>query len=242
MDHGKLPSSCQCITCSAHLDTNCSFRSTVTGATFSLPDNHYDIDPISPCKTKNVVYLITCKKCSIQYVGQTGTMLRTRMSHYRSKITNKQSGSLVHDHFTLDDHNLTDLKVQILYHVKDGQFKNKSDIQEDLLNMEYYYQSVLCTFFPFGLNDKVETDNIYLKSYDFSLLHCLNTPFFVLPVPDFRKSTKRRGQNRKHSNKVRYSTEEFIRNVELLISQSRVRQIYLCMRSVSKNFLSECVN
>ena len=242
MDHGKLLSSCQCVTCDAHLDTNCSFRSTVTGATFSLPDNHYEINPDTPCKTKNVVYLITCKKCSIQYVGQTGTLLRTRMGAYRTKIRHKQSGSLVHDHFNLDDHSLSDLKVQILYHVKDGQFKNKSDIQEDLLNMEYYYQSVLCTFYPFGLNDKVETDNIYLKSYDFSLLHCLNTPFFIMPVPEFRKSTKIRGKNRKHSNKVKHSTEEFIRKVDSLISQFRVHQIYLFMRGLSKRFLSDCVN
>jgi len=35
------------------------------------------------CASRNVVYLITCKKCGLQYVGETSCMLRERLSNHR---------------------------------------------------------------------------------------------------------------------------------------------------------------
>ena len=36
----------------------------------------------------NVVYLITCKKCALQYVGSTIIMFRLRFSNHKSRIRN----------------------------------------------------------------------------------------------------------------------------------------------------------
>ena len=33
------------------------------------------------CGTKNVIYLISCKKCGVQYVGETSQTLRGRFNN-----------------------------------------------------------------------------------------------------------------------------------------------------------------
>ena len=38
------------------------------------------------CETKNVVYLISCKRCGIQYVGKTSQTLRSRINNHRNRL------------------------------------------------------------------------------------------------------------------------------------------------------------
>ena len=48
------------------------------------------------CKTKNVCYLINCKKCSQQYTGKTKLEFHLRMSNRKSDIrTNKKSTGMI---------------------------------------------------------------------------------------------------------------------------------------------------
>ena len=58
--------SCNSNRCShrLHINTRSSFSSHTTGETFHLHNN-------TNCKTKGVIYLVTCKKCQCQHVGQT---------------------------------------------------------------------------------------------------------------------------------------------------------------------------
>ena len=39
------------------------------------------------CKSKNVIYLVTCNKCSLQCVGSTSTELKVRFRNDKSSIT-----------------------------------------------------------------------------------------------------------------------------------------------------------
>ena len=53
-----------------------SFSSYITNSKFLLlytPNNK-----LPPCKIKNVIYLITCQNCNIQYVGKTEQCLGQR--------------------------------------------------------------------------------------------------------------------------------------------------------------------
>ena len=38
------------------------------------------------CGTKNVIYLISCRKCAVQYVGETSQTLRCRFNNHRSRL------------------------------------------------------------------------------------------------------------------------------------------------------------
>ena len=71
------------------------------------------------CKTKNIVYLISCDKCNMQYVGETENALHIRMNGHRSDITTKKLDKPVATHFNQPDHSLEDLKVMGIEKIED---------------------------------------------------------------------------------------------------------------------------
>ena len=86
-----------------HSDTRCStckqglFSTSITSSSNGKTLN---IKPPVTCKTKNVCYLINCKKCSQQYIGETKLQFHVRMNNHTSDIrTNKKSTGMVR-HFT----------------------------------------------------------------------------------------------------------------------------------------------
>ena len=75
------------------------------------------------CNTKNVVYLITCRVCGIQYVGSTTTTFRSRFNNHRSRINahlklsseNKRNDDFLYQHFHSSGHlGLSHLTIQLI--------------------------------------------------------------------------------------------------------------------------------
>ncbi|XP_072178703.1 synaptic vesicular amine transporter-like [Diadema setosum] len=64
------------------------------------------------CTTTNVVYLITCRICRIQYVGETKTTLKRRFYGHRSTVNTAKLDTPVGHHFNLPDHSITDMTLQ----------------------------------------------------------------------------------------------------------------------------------
>ena len=61
------------------------------------------------CKSSNIIHLITCTKCGVQYIGHTTEQLNSRLNRYRNqgekhmnKLSNKTSNPLVINHFYND--------------------------------------------------------------------------------------------------------------------------------------------
>ena len=54
------------------------------------------------CRSKNVVYLITCKVCSMQYVGETSREFGVRMREHWDKIRRGDTSQLIYAHFQSD--------------------------------------------------------------------------------------------------------------------------------------------
>lgn len=75
-----------CETCKLIEDNN-STSITTTGKIFHVKCN-------MNCNTKNVIYLITCKGCKGQYVGETGNELKTRMTVHRQQIRDRKTRKL----------------------------------------------------------------------------------------------------------------------------------------------------
>ena len=63
------------------------------------------------CKTRNLVYLIQCGKCDLQYISENANLLHIRMNGHRSDINTKKTDKPVVAHFKLPDHSLDDLHV-----------------------------------------------------------------------------------------------------------------------------------
>ena len=118
-DEGSKGCSGDCIECRSDckvgnfLLTTDNFRSQHNGKTFNIR-----VGPLH-CKTRMVIYLLTCKTCSIQYVGKSYPPFRARFNNYttqhRKYLERKQNNTLhigkkppqakFHAHFAQPDHN-----------------------------------------------------------------------------------------------------------------------------------------
>ena len=146
---------CQAITCDTH------FTSNVTGQTFEIRGGPYH------CNSRNVVYLMQCRTCHIQYTGSTGTddrdsdnRFRIRYNNYKTVhrvyVRRRKDGTLgkgpavsqaaLHAHFAQPDHN----------GIKDMSFKiiDCADNLTEIKKRESFWQHKLKTFIPNGLNSR----------------------------------------------------------------------------------------
>lgn len=114
-------------------------RNLTTGERFKLPWN-------IPLSTSNCVYIIQCKKCPKQYVGETRNSLRTRLSQhiYNIKQNHKSTTHLV-QHFR--QHCWKNLILRGLEH--DTEWTTTTRRKK-----ERYWIQRLDTGFPVGLNEK----------------------------------------------------------------------------------------
>ena len=123
-----------------------TFRSTVSGRIFYI--NHR-----FNCDSSGVVYLITCKKCEKQYVGNTVTPFRKRFNNHKSSLNRfgkgqkEICGKHLYSHFYTKEHlGIKDLSVMII----------------DVTNVynpterESFWMEKLCTYIPTGLNVREE--------------------------------------------------------------------------------------
>ena len=62
------------------------------------------------CGTENIIYLITCRKCGIQYVGETGQSLRKGLNNHRNRLK-KLSCQYLYQHFNSDGHTEDDINI-----------------------------------------------------------------------------------------------------------------------------------
>ena len=187
------------------------------------------------CKTKNVVYLLTCAKCGIQYVGMTTQTINSRFDGHRTKIRNKKVFTALCQHFRKECHTLSDIKVQIIYH-----FKGKDeDAKEVLLHVEDFYMKKLATVMPFGLNDHITDLNINLSSYDYQLFNRANTPFFPYPHPRKKRS---HGHRKNSKIKITHSyLKELMDKMVTFYKEYKLHDLYSLLRSSSKEVINICL-
>ena len=94
----------RCKTCPILVTTDMFARSS-TGQCFKLKLR-------TSCKTTKVNYLIQCRRCGLQYVGETGQPLHSQMNSYRFNIARGRiNDSPVAAHFTSEGHTKAELSV-----------------------------------------------------------------------------------------------------------------------------------
>ncbi len=62
------------------------------------------------CSSHYMIYLIECRKCGIQYVGQTTNSISMRLTAHMTDIR-KNKNTMVAKHFNMPDHSERDVKV-----------------------------------------------------------------------------------------------------------------------------------
>ena len=96
------------------------------------------------CRTSGVVYLLECRVCHIQYVGQIGNALKTRISNHLSSIRREDDELPVAIHFNSSRHTINDVTVRII-DIPGNQIQKR-------LSYEQAWIDSLQTLQPWGLN------------------------------------------------------------------------------------------
>jgi hypothetical protein len=124
----------RCEICDLVLTGN-RFSSGVTGDSFYI-NKHFD------CNSKNVVYLISCEVCAMQYVGTTNNF-RLRVNNHRSRLRKiKANDDILYKHFHSEGHSPDHFKIQII----------DSNDPKDPTRREGFWQYRLQSLTPLGLN------------------------------------------------------------------------------------------
>ena len=127
----------RCKTCKSIEIGAKEFTSNITNKQFKLRDS-------MDCNSANVVYLITCTRCMMQYCGECSTPLKIRMANHRYSIR-KGLDLPVAKHFNRPKHTLNDMKVMPIEKIKNDD-KNKRKQREAF----WIYE--LRTLSPEGVN------------------------------------------------------------------------------------------
>lgn len=72
------------------------------------------------CRSKNIIYVITCKRCNLQYVGQTGNTINERLRGHLADIKARNNLKPVSRHFTSDNHSSRDVTIVAIAQTPDN--------------------------------------------------------------------------------------------------------------------------
>ena len=142
------------------------------------------------CKTNNIIYLLECKICGLQYVGESINNIYERFSGHKSTIKGKKTNSYLVQHCNNGTCALTDLTITILENLELSNL-TKEEKNINLRKREDYWIHTLGTAYPFGLNDRVA------KYGDMSnvVVNCING---LMDHPSFNHPVKRKNRSRGH--------------------------------------------
>jgi len=96
------------------------------------------------CTTASVIYIISCKKCGAQYIGQTRNTMRERLYGHLADIRTQNQVKPVSKHFTSNNHTKEDMDLTII-----TQTSKNNNIR---LRTEEVYIVKMKTITPHGLN------------------------------------------------------------------------------------------
>ncbi|OCT94206.1 hypothetical protein XELAEV_18011874mg [Xenopus laevis] len=131
----------RCVTCS-YMEKSSEFVSNSTNI-------RYNNKCYFNCNTTYVVYLLTCKKCNIQYVGSTSRNLKCRMRQHIHSIESLSNSTTRH-FLECSDFDINNLKIQGIE--KFYQSPRGSHKMSKLRHREAYWIFTLDTRQPRGLN------------------------------------------------------------------------------------------
>ena len=184
----------RCATCPI-FSCNSNFHSNITRKKYSSINPNI-CKPLS-CNSCDIIYLISCRKCGYQYIGQTTQEFKQRLNGHRKSIRLKER--LIGQHFALPDHSPSDMQAQVVEKLIPLQGETKIQLRKRLLEREDYWMRELCTVWPYGLNDNVSgVGNVSSKYTDIDNIMSL-----------FNKNT-RRHRSHGHRKNTDLFTHQYI--------------------------------
>ena len=119
---------------------------------FNINESRKITDYIS-CNSKNLIYLIQCKKCHSQYIGETKRKLNERFGEHRRSILNHHqllNPTPVSLHFNQPGHSINDVQLIPLELIRSKRDSVRKAREAHLINKAK-------TLHPLGINRRDET-------------------------------------------------------------------------------------
>ena len=115
------------------------------GNTVKSKVNNYtvDINNAVTCKTRNMIYCISCKRCSEQYIGESERSLQERFSEDRGYVTNGNISKATGLHFNQRGHSVSDMSVTIVEKIYSNNQSFRKEREKMYINkMETKYKGM----------------------------------------------------------------------------------------------------
>ena len=90
---------------------------------------------------------MSCEKCGLQYVGETGRVLHIRVSGQHTNFQKK--GGIRGTHFSKESYNFN---IPIIEKITPDQNHNEGKLKSKWQERELFWQKELGTMWPFGSN------------------------------------------------------------------------------------------
>ena len=175
------------------LNTGSTFKSSLTGREYLVICNSH-----LSCDSKHVVYLISCRKCGFQYVGETSQLLRCRINQHRSSIRKSNPSTLVAKHFASPGHTVDDIRVMPIERIEPHPNETQRSIDSRRRTREDFWIRELGTLDPYGLNDKLQSFGTISQRQQGSL-HVTYAFFNKHPHRRHTKRNYKKAQSRRRS-------------------------------------------
>lgn len=95
------------------------------------------------CETENLIYMIQCRRCNLQYIGKTTRRLKERFNEHHRAVENQKATGPAEHFLNSRDHTADDMQVIPIEKVSSDQ---------DLGARETYFKRKGKTIQPNGLN------------------------------------------------------------------------------------------
>ena len=167
--------------CRGWLDEDINFKSSIT-------NKSYQVNFDATCTTCNVIYLISCKCCVMQYVGKTKNSVRTRFNGHRGNLLHGTEASVMYDHFLgKNGHGVSNMIIKPI----------EMCPPDKLIERETFWNGELCTLFPYGLNMDGHTLPVKIKNtYNHAMQIKVGVPIYSA----FNVKKNERGQRGSKNN------------------------------------------
>jgi len=147
------PSEQGCFKCNGKCDLCKNYLVEIKFFTSCSTSRCYRIRQHITCKSRNEIYLVTCNKCKLQYVGSTSNEFKVRFWNHKSAMLTGKNTCEVAIHFNREQHVLSNFNFTIIEEICNA---GNSNLEQCLTTREAHWTVQLCTLQPHGLNKRCE--------------------------------------------------------------------------------------
>ena len=151
-----------CHTCESVIECS-AVKSNTTKFVFKIREN-------LTCSSSNIIYLVQCKECDKQYIGQTKRSLRLRTNNHRADIVNKRKSTIA-NHFNKGRCSIEDFQITPIFQCPT--YQEEEQTTKTRLQIEQYFIETFKSYLPYGMNIAVK------KFKDQQSIH-FSVPFSIL--------------------------------------------------------------